>query len=143
MQGSLINERLLIVSAALIFALMAGNVQAKETFDPKLCQALTKHVPAPDVAYQPGVDVHGNAVMPADLPADDNGMPKDHFEIPLSYSLAKALGVSAGSYPLNALGTGSDVKLGTLVVDGNDVTLNGKPLSGAQKDNLAVLCMEK
>ena len=26
-----------------------------------------RHEPAPDVAYQPGVDVHGRAVAPADL----------------------------------------------------------------------------
>jgi hypothetical protein len=31
------------------------------------CQWLTRHHPAPDVAYQPGVDVRGKKVAPADL----------------------------------------------------------------------------
>lgn len=31
------------------------------------CARLTRHVPAADVAYQPGVDVQGQAVVPADL----------------------------------------------------------------------------
>lgn len=31
------------------------------------CRWLTRHIPDPDVAYKPGVDVHGKAVVPADL----------------------------------------------------------------------------
>lgn len=38
------------------------------------CARLTRHVPAADVAYQPDVDVHGNAVVPADL---DGGLQVD------------------------------------------------------------------
>lgn len=32
------------------------------------CSRLIRHVPAPDVAYQPGLDARGRAVAPADLP---------------------------------------------------------------------------
>ena len=31
------------------------------------CARLVAHVPAPDVAYEPGVDVYGREVVPADL----------------------------------------------------------------------------
>lgn len=31
------------------------------------CRALAKHMPRPDVAYQPGVDARGRKVAPADL----------------------------------------------------------------------------
>lgn len=31
------------------------------------CRWLTRHIPDADVAYKPGVDVHGKAVVPADL----------------------------------------------------------------------------
>ena len=33
----------------------------------KDCNAVVAHQPRPDVAYQPGVDGHGRAVMPADI----------------------------------------------------------------------------
>ncbi len=32
------------------------------------CARLVPHEPAADVAYQAGMDVHGNSVAPADLP---------------------------------------------------------------------------
>ncbi|HIC81294.1 MAG TPA: hypothetical protein EYP07_10060, partial [Kiloniellaceae bacterium] len=37
------------------------------------CQRLVRHLPAADVAYQPGVDVRGRPVAPADLGAAEPG----------------------------------------------------------------------
>lgn len=110
--------------------------------DPSLCQRLTKHTPSADVAYQAGVDVHGKPVAPPDLSSDGGGIDlPQRVTIPLTLSLAKALNLNTSTYPYNQLGNGAEVGLGTLVVEGNTVTLNGKPLSGAEQDNLAVLCM--
>lgn len=106
-----------------------------------LCQTLVQHVPAPDVAYQPGVDVHGKPVAPADLPG--GFQLQKTFTIPLTVPLAKALGIPATDYPLSQLGTTSEVQIGTLTVDGDTVLYNGQPLTDAQQDNLAVLCMQE
>jgi hypothetical protein len=90
--------------------------------DPALCQALVKHTPAPDVNYQPGVDVHGKPVAPADLPGSQVQLPSA-IKIPLSVQLSKVLHLDYSKYPFNAV--------------------NGQSLSSEQQDNLAVLCMKQ
>ena len=110
--------------------------------DPALCRALTKHTPAPDVAYQPGVDVHGNAVAPADLSGQPQFKLPDKIEIPLTVSLAKTLNLDTTKYPWSQLGPGTEGQVGKITVEGDKVLLNGQPLNDAQQDNLAVLCMK-
>ncbi|NFV79934.1 hypothetical protein [Magnetospirillum aberrantis] len=52
------------------------------------CSRLIRHVPAPDVAYKPGVDVHGRAVAPADMPGSGAdaipGLLPDVLEFPIT-----------------------------------------------------------
>lgn len=52
------------------------------------CSRLIRHVPAADVAYQPGVDARGRAVAPADMPGSGaNALPNllpDVLEFPLT-----------------------------------------------------------
>lgn len=43
--------------------------------DLALCRLRAQHVAAADVTYKPGVDVHGNPVVPADLNAVPNMVP--------------------------------------------------------------------
>lgn len=45
----------------------AEPAKAPITFTDGDCRWLTRHIPDADVAYKPGVDVHGKAVVPADL----------------------------------------------------------------------------
>lgn len=115
---------------------------APEQVDPSLCRALVQHTPSADVAYQPGVDSHGHYVAPADLPSANSLPLPSKITIPLTVSLVKALNFDTAQYPYNQLGSGTEAQLGTLTVEGNNVTLNGKPLTNAQQDNLAVLCMK-
>ncbi len=104
------------------------------------CQALVQHVPDADVAYQPGVDVHGHAVAPADLP-DSAGAGKPWpVQIPLTARLFKVLKLPTANFPFQDLEK-TDINLGTLSLDGDRVLLNGSPLSDAQQANLAVLCL--
>jgi len=141
----LIIARAKILGAVLVLTLMAGAVSARAddaSVDPALCRALTKHTPAPDVAYQPGVDVHGNAVAPADLPGQPQFKLPDKIEIPLTISLVKALNLNTNQLPASALGPGTEAQLGKITVEGDKVLLNGQPLSDTQQDNLAVLCMK-
>lgn len=111
--------------------------------DPALCQNLVKHVPSADVTYQPGVDVYGKPVAPADLPGSSSLQLPSKINIPITINIAKALNLNTSQYPYNMLGEGTEAMLGTLTVQGNEVLFNGKPLSGEQQDNLAVLCMKQ
>jgi len=57
--------------AVFLFALLPGvevlAQPATVTVNREDCQRLVRHVPAADVTYQPGVDVYGREVAPADL----------------------------------------------------------------------------
>jgi hypothetical protein len=123
--------------------LLAPSAQATtSTIDPQLCNALTKHTPDANVAYQPGVDVNGKPVAPADLPgAPQIQLPRE-IKIPLTVNLAKAINLDTSTYPYNQLGQGTEVQLGTFSIEGDRVTFNGQTLSDEQQDNLAVLCMK-
>ena len=110
--------------------------------DPALCRALIKHTPDADVAYQPGVDVHGDPVAPADLPGAPPMKLPETINIPLTVSLAKIINLNTSQYPYNQLGPGTEAQLGMLEVQGDKVSFNGQPLSDTQQDNLAVLCMK-
>ena len=111
--------------------------------DPRVCQALVKHTPSADTAYQPGgVDVNGNSVAPADLPGSPQMKLPDKIQIPLTFSLAKVLNLNTSQFPNSVLGPGTEGNLGTLTVEGDNVSFNGQPLTDAQQDNLAVLCMK-
>lgn len=107
--------------------------------DPALCRSLPDYQPSADVEYKPGVDVHGHYVAPADLNYAPSVLPSK-IDIPLTVSLAKVLNLNTSQYPYNQLGTGTEAQLGVISVEGNNVTLNGKPLSGDQQSSLAVLC---
>ncbi len=114
---------------------------AAPVLDPAFCQALVKHVPDADVNYQPGVDVHGDPVVPADLPDSPRlELPKT-ISIPLTADLFKILHFSTDKYPFNTMPQ-NDINLGTLTAEGNRVLFNGQPLTSDQQDDLAVLCMK-
>jgi hypothetical protein len=58
-----------------------------------ICKKLYVHKPSADTNYRPGVDVNGNAVAPADLPATTNfaAAPGDYIDVPMTVDLAKRL----------------------------------------------------
>ncbi len=115
---------------------------APAPLDPAFCQALIKHTPRADVAYQAGVDTKGNAVAPADVPGQPQMQIPTKINIPLTLNLAKVLNLNTSQYPYDQLGTGTEAQLGTITVDGDQVLFNGKAISDTQQDNLAVLCMK-
>jgi len=110
---------------------------------PALCDALTKHVPSADTNYQPGVDMNGKAVAPADAPGSPQMQLPNKIEIPLTVDLAKILKLDTTKPPYNNFGAGTEAWLGNLSVQGDSVLFNGKPLSSEQQDNLAVVCMKQ
>jgi len=101
------------------------------------CRRLVEHVPAPDVAYRPGVDVEGRPVAPADL---DGGvtldLPKEYL-IDIEVDLAERLGI-----PRRPGLFDGDVEVGVVAVRGNDVYFNGKLIEESGLAELRRLCRE-
>ena len=129
----------------LAFGLWTSTAHAADSspkVDPALCRSVVKHTPDASVEYQPGVDVHGKSVAPADVSGTPQVQMPQTYTIPLTISLAKALNLNTTQYPYSQLGTGTETQIGTLTVTGDKVYLNGQPLSDTQQDNLAVLCLK-
>ncbi len=125
-----------------LFGVIVSSANAATSVDPAFCRALTKHTPNADVAYQPGVDVHGKSVVSADVEGSPAMKLPDQIKIPLTVNLAKTLNLNTATYPANQLGSGTEAQLGVLEVEGDRVSFNGQPLSDTQQDRLAVLCMK-
>lgn len=132
---------LILFSMTGLSALAAPKTAATPIIDDAFCQQLVKHMPSADVAYQAGLDVHGGAVVPADLDNANAFALPDEITIPLTVDLMSFLKMDAAALPASAMGRG-DIPLGTLTLRGDTVLFNGKPLSDAQQDNLAVLCLK-
>ncbi len=111
------------------------------TIDTSFCQALVKHVPDADVAYQPGVGVRGKPVVPADLDSGTNIDLPQEITIPLTVDLKSFLKLDETSLPASAMKR-TDAYVGTLTVKGDKVYYDGKPLTNTQQDNLSVLCLK-
>jgi len=129
-----------ILVLGLLFVPALADAAAKPS--PAFCNQLVNATPDADVAYQPGVDVNGNKVAPADLPSNNAIKLPDKIQIPLTVNLAQAAHFDTTQYPFNQLGAGSEGTIGTLTLEGNQVYFNGKPIDGDQQQRLAVLCMQ-
>ena len=101
------------------------------------CQKLVRYVPDPGGAYQPGVDVHGRPVAPADLPGSQMQavLPKTvEFDVSF-YPLARARG---GRFDQ------SEMYVGTVHynLENGELLFNGVPLTDPEKDELAARCRD-
>ncbi|WP_292911573.1 hypothetical protein [Niveispirillum sp.] len=102
--------------------------------DPAACRYVARHQPSADVEYKPGVDVHGDAVAPADLP-DGYAieLPKS-IDIAITSDIARRFGIAT-----NNLYRG-EAQIGTVTLQGNQVLFNGKPMQSAAEADLIALC---
>lgn len=123
----------LCASPALVFCASPAAGQML-VVRPEICAALTEHVPAPDAAFQPGVDARGGAVAPADLPAV-GGFSFDEVSLQLTVDLRKRLGIKLDD-TLFTQGT----ELGYVTVRGGKAYFNGAPLAPGSDSALASLC---
>ncbi|PKU25823.1 hypothetical protein [Telmatospirillum siberiense] len=106
------------------------------------CMALVRHHPSPDVAYQPGTDVHGKYVAPADLPADNGGFTlpdKVQFDLkinPMDYVKGQQSGSSStsGTTTSSSKYANTAMPVARISVDlkTGQTSLNGRPLEGEQ-----------
>jgi hypothetical protein len=102
------------------------------------CERLVRHEPAPDVAYQPGVDVHGRPVAPADLGGGSQIELPDVIYIPIEVLIQDKYGIPANSvlYDATAL-------VGVVSVRGNQVYFEDKLLSDPEVAALEVACRDR
>lgn len=135
------SNGILKLAALLLLTPFAAWANETPAIDARLCRQLVKHVPDADVAYQPGVDVRGKPVVPADLDSNIRIDLPEEISIPLTVDVMSFLKLDTGALPASAMKR-NDAQLGTLTLRGNQVFFNGRPLTDAEQDNLAVLCLK-
>ena len=103
------------------------------------CSRLVAHQPAPGVTYTPGVDVHGRAVAPADLPGQPQMAIPDEIAIDVTVEIQQRFGI-----PSNSALFKPEARVGTVVVkpDGS-ATFNGQPLTSPEQQALSALCQQQ
>jgi hypothetical protein len=108
--------------------------QGSIVISPAVCAAFAADAAVPGAAYQPGIDVNGRKVAPADLPASAS-LALDNFPIEIRKNLAGAFGVppAGGAFGAKAI-------LGYVTVRGDQAFFNGKPLSADQNAALITAC---
>ena len=135
-----------VISALLLWAgsgSVAAAAAAYLTLSEADCDRLARHYPGADVTYQPGRDVRGKAVAPADLPADEGGgsglVLPEAVVIPIEVELLERYGIPAN--PANFKG---DLYIGEVVVDvaTGRAIFNGQPLQSEAEAELAARCQQ-
>jgi len=123
-----------------LFAICAAmSVQAAEkssiTITKSDCILLVEHVPSADVAYQPGVDVRGRKVAPADVEASPNltDIVPEVLEFSIALNPLKGGAARFGETSLEVGRVSFDMKK-------RRATFNGKPLTRAETRRISKKC---
>ena len=116
----------------------AAPVSAEIAISRKDCDRLVNHEPAPDVTYQPGVDVHGRPVAPADLGGGQQIQLPDVIYIPIEVLIQDKYGIPANSvlYDATAL-------VGVVSVRGNRVYFEDQELTDPEVAALEQACRDR
>lgn len=107
------------------------------------CEALTLHEPAPDVAYQPGLDAEGNPVAPADLEGGGGSIvgPDHAYDINLTTPLSEVTDTSPGTGAERV--KDSELYIGKVTVRGGKVYFNGQLIGDEGAHALAEACARR
>ena len=140
--GSIVLILLTMARALVMFAMtlvvaFAAAAEEAIVITEADCRLLVRHVPAADVAYEPGVDVRGNAVASADLGAPEISLPEEiSIDVTaLVYELLKT------APPPGLRDTA--IELGKVVFRDGRLTYNGQPLGDAADATLIAVCRER
>ena len=101
------------------------------------CARLVAHVPGPDVAYQPGVDVYGREVAPADLGGTPRIELPETILIDIEVDLLQRFGIPASPALYDP-----DAEVGEVAYRDGRFTFNGQPLQDEAQAELAARCQE-
>jgi hypothetical protein len=132
------NLRVLFLTLAAAILATPAVAQKVEVTD-RDCSQLVAATPRPDVNYQPGVDVYGRSVAPADLNPQTQFQPPQNFTFDANIDLKK-YGISSNS-PLLL----PSMSVGKISVEdgGRRVYFNGQPLGDTDQRALADLCRQR
>lgn len=122
----------------LALAAVAPTASADVAISRQDCQYLTRYQPAPDVNFQPGVDVHGRAVAPADIGGGQQLKLPETIYIPIEVDIGQRYHIPANSPLWKAT-----AEIGTVAVTGDQVTFNGQPLTADDNAALAAMCRDR
>lgn len=122
--------------AALIGAglMLTAPSPALAEFDPDDCRIIERHSPDDDVAFEPGVDVDGEPVAPADLPGQRGVEVSGAIAFPVTVDVFERLGVDRTD------GVAIEGEIGVLRLEDGQLTFNDLPLESATSGDLAILC---
>lgn len=102
------------------------------------CDRLVKYQEPPGVEYQPGVDAHGETVVPADLGGGVNIQLPETIIIPIEVLLQDRFHI-----PANSILWSGKAEMGVVTVHGDQVLYNGQLLTDPESAALAALCREQ
>ncbi len=128
---------LVLLAAALAAAPAAAHEKATVAITRADCARLVAHVPDPDMAYQPGVDVYGRAVAPADLGGAPRVELPETVLIDIEVDLLARFGI-----PANEVLFDPDAEVGEVVYKDGRFTFNGQPLQDQAQAELAARCQK-
>lgn len=131
--------RCLLVLALLIASTgLSTAEEVRMEVSRKDCERIVKYTADPDVTYKPGVDVHGNAVAPADLNGNQIKIP-DHIFIDLSLPFKDLL----KNY--NPKLENAEVYVGTVEYDiaSGRLLFNGQELTDPAENAIAKECRKR
>lgn len=129
------------ILALLLAGLVATQAAAQSIYmDGVDCQRLTvTHVPAPDVAYKPGVDAQGRKVAPADL----NGGGAQ-ITVPDRITFDVAVDLRRFGIPATSPLFQPNLPLGKVTVERDGRAFyNGQPLQSPEVEALRELCRQR
>lgn len=138
--------------AAFLLAFLPGAALAQNqalSISVTDCQRIVSHKPSADVEYRPGVDVHGKAVVPADLGGGYGMTLPESIDIQIGVDLADRLALrdnrnkGKGPDPVRkVMPFAGYAPLGTLSVRGNDLYWNDQRLQPQDEALLASACRQ-
>ncbi|MEQ9641800.1 MAG: hypothetical protein RIM84_17380 [Alphaproteobacteria bacterium] len=103
------------------------------------CAWLVRHAPAADVAYKPGVDVHGRPVVPADLNAQPQILQGQRVQLDLALPVSQFRSGRARRVD------DADVLIGELEYDlaSGALWLDGRQLIAADQAAVVAYCRDR
>lgn len=123
----------------LLMMMLAATPAAAQGLDMDInvCRAMTLHAPDEDVAYKPGVDVHGKPVVGADLNTSPLKLP-ENFSFDITVDVMQHMGVQ----PPEGVEGKAPVGRIDILPDGR-MLFNGQPMEGEAEAALRALCKDK
>ncbi len=139
LMANLIRVPVPLFVAALLAAapVPAHEKKAEVTITRTNCARLVAHIPTADVAYQPGVDAYGRAVVPADLGGGTQIPVPETLHIPIEIDLLDRFGIPAHPDLFE-----SDIPLGEVIYRNGRLSFNGQPRQNDATAELTTRCQQ-